>query len=45
MCSSDLRQSLMSAVEWNAFDDLLIGNFMQTTLHGDWWGRQGADAL
>lgn len=39
------RQSLMSAVEWNAFDDLLIGNFMQTTLHGDWWGRQGADAL
>jgi hypothetical protein len=39
------RQSLMAAVEWLAFDDLLIGNFMRTTLHGDWWGKQGADAL
>lgn len=39
------RHSLMQAVEWHAFDDLLIGNFMQTTLHGDWWGKQGADAL
>ena len=28
------RQSLMAAVEWQAFDDLLIGNFMRTTLHG-----------
>ena len=28
-----------------AFDDLLIGNFMKTTLHGDWWGKQGTDAL
>ena len=39
------RQSLMTAVEWQAFDDLLIGNFMRTTLHGDWWGKHGADAL
>lgn len=39
------RQSLMQAVEWNAFDDILIGNFCKTTLHGDWWGRQGAAAL
>jgi hypothetical protein len=28
--------SLMHAVEWEIFDDLLIGNFMQTTLHGRW---------
>lgn len=28
------RQSLMKAVEWEIFDDLLIGNFMRTTLHG-----------
>lgn len=38
-------QSLRKAVEWQAFDDLLIGNFTKTTLHGDWWGKQGADAL
>jgi len=30
------RASLMRAVEWEIFDDLLIGNFMQTTLHGRW---------
>jgi hypothetical protein len=30
------RSSLMRAVEWEIFDDLLIGNFMQTTLHGRW---------
>jgi hypothetical protein len=30
------RRSLMRAVEWEIFDDLLIGNFMQTTLHGPW---------
>ena len=30
------RTSLMRAVEWEIFDDLLIGNFMQTTLHGKW---------
>lgn len=39
------RQSLLSAIEWNAFDDLLIGNFTKTVLHGDWWGKRGADAL
>jgi hypothetical protein len=39
------RQSLLAAVEWQAFDDLLIGNFTKTTLHGDWWGKQGAEAL
>ncbi len=30
------RKSLMSAVEWEIFDDLLIGNFMKTTLIGPW---------
>jgi hypothetical protein len=30
------RTSLMRAVEWEIFDDLLIGNFMRTTLHGRW---------
>ena len=30
------RGSLMQAVEWKVFDDLLIGNFMRTTLHGSW---------
>jgi hypothetical protein len=34
------RRSLVSAVEWDIFDDLLIGNFMKTTVHGD--ARQGA---
>jgi hypothetical protein len=33
------RASLMSAVRYEVFDDLLIGNFMKTTLHGD-WGRR-----
>ena len=28
------RNSLMHAIEFEAFDDLLIGNFMRTTLHG-----------
>lgn len=28
------RQSLVSAVQYRVFDDLLIGNFMKTTLHG-----------
>jgi hypothetical protein len=28
------RNSLMQAIEFEAFDDLLIGNFMRTTLHG-----------
>jgi hypothetical protein len=26
----------MSAISWEIFDDLLIGNFMRVTLHGDW---------
>ena len=30
------RGSLMSAVQWEIFDDLLIGNFMKVTLHGEW---------
>jgi hypothetical protein len=28
------RTSLMTAVRYEVFDDLLIGNFMKTTLHG-----------
>lgn len=28
------RHSLVSAVDYRIFDDLLIGNFMKTTLHG-----------
>ena len=28
------RASLMSAVEYRVFDDLMIGNFVRTTLHG-----------
>ncbi|GDY03454.1 hypothetical protein LBMAG49_27830 [Planctomycetota bacterium] len=39
------QKSLMSAIEWHAFDDLLIGNFTRTTLHGDWWGKHGSEAL
>lgn len=30
------RHSLMIAVNYQIFDDLLIGNFMKTTLHGQW---------
>ncbi len=30
------RHSLMTAVAYEVFDDLLIGNFMKTTLHGAW---------
>ena len=30
------RNSLMIATEYQIFDDLLIGNFMKTTLHGKW---------
>jgi hypothetical protein len=29
------RNSLMTSVKYEIFDDLLIGNFMKTTLHGD----------
>ena len=37
------RHSLVEAVKWDVFDDLLIGNFTKTTLHGDWHakGEQG----
>ena len=28
------RNSLMKTINYNIFDDLLIGNFMKTTLHG-----------
>lgn len=30
------RHSLMTALGYEIFDDLLIGNFMKTTLHGRW---------
>lgn len=30
------RGSLMTTVQYEIFDDLLIGNFMKVTLHGDW---------
>jgi hypothetical protein len=30
------RNSLMTAIGYEIFDDLLIGNFMKTRLHGDW---------
>lgn len=30
------RESLLTAVTYEVFDDLLIGNFMKTTLHGQW---------
>jgi hypothetical protein len=30
------RHSLMQAIEYEIFDDLLIGNFMKTTLEGHW---------
>src|SRR5262249_44787619 len=28
------RHSLMMAIQYEIFDDMLIGNFMKTTLHG-----------
>jgi hypothetical protein len=34
------RHSLMVAVTYEIFDDMLIGNFMKTTLHGK-WGKSG----
>jgi hypothetical protein len=30
------RHSLVTALSYEIFDDLLIGNFMKTTLHGKW---------
>jgi hypothetical protein len=38
------RASLMTAIEHEVFDDVLIGNFARTTLHGD-WHAQGTEAL
>jgi len=35
----------MTAVEYRVFDDILIGNFARTTLHGDWGGKLGTAAL
>jgi hypothetical protein len=33
------RGSLVSAARWEIFDDLLIGNYVKTTLLGDWPSR------
>ena len=30
------RNSLMKAIKFEVFDDLLIGNFMKTSIHGNW---------
>lgn len=30
------RHSLMASIDYEIFDDMLIGNFMKTTFHGDW---------
>ncbi len=30
------RQSLMTSIKYEIFDDMLIGNFMKATLHGRW---------
>jgi hypothetical protein len=38
------RASLMTCVEYEIFDDLMIGNFTKTTLHGP-WEREGTLAL
>jgi hypothetical protein len=38
------RHSLMEAVRWRIFDDLLISNFVRCTLHGPWSAR-GTEAL
>lgn len=38
------RASLMTCIEYRVFDDLMIGNFTKTTLHGP-WQRQGTLAL
>lgn len=34
------RTSLMAAIEYRVFDDLLIGNFTKVTVHGDWGPRR-----
>lgn len=33
------RGSLMAAIRAQVFDDLLIGNYMRTTIHGQWPGH------
>jgi hypothetical protein len=38
------RASLMTVIEYEIFDDLMIGNFTKTTLHGP-WEREGTLAL
>jgi hypothetical protein len=38
------RHSLMEAVRWRIFDDLLISNFVRCTLHGP-WPAQGTAAM
>lgn len=38
------RASLMTCIEYRVFDDILIGNYAKTTLHGN-WGREGTAAL
>jgi hypothetical protein len=30
------RNSVMTAIRYEVFDDMLIANFMKTTLHGNW---------
>lgn len=30
------RKSLITSIKYQFFDDMLIGNFMKTTLHGNW---------
>jgi len=30
------RNSLVTAINYEVFDDMMIGNFMKTTLHGNW---------
>jgi hypothetical protein len=39
------RGSLMAAIRHEVFDDLLIGNFMRTTVHGDWGGAMAPQVL
>ncbi len=38
------RSSLMTVIEYEVFDDLMIGNFARTILHGP-WKKQGTAAL
>jgi len=38
------RASLMTVIDYQIFDDLMIGNFTKTTLHGP-WPQSGAAAL